>query len=137
MNQPNNIQPYKAPLHRRAKLTVPVNIEGAVGEFLELKFVDLRERDDKKEKRIDELTKLIYQIAENVKFPVRVYTEDDFTELFGLKKRTQQQYRKEGKLHCVKMGESVRYSQQDIEDFIQRFDTLNYKNTYQNKQFIM
>ncbi len=127
MIQSDQIQQPKALQLRSAKRPVPVNIEGAVGELLAGKFADLRIRNDNLERRINEWTVLLTQIAENTKCTIRTYTEDDFTEMFGVKKRTQLNYRKAGKLHYMKPGEKIIYTQQDIDDFIQRFDSLNFK----------
>lgn len=112
---------------RRAKAPLEISLTGHVGELVAAEFAKQRMQIDRLEAKLESYEKLFGLIVEQTRFPIRTYTEDDFTTLFGVQKRTQQNYRKAGKLDYFKPGEKVLYTQQHIDDFIARHDTRNLK----------
>lgn len=105
----------------RAKPPLAVELVGPVGELVAAEFERMRLQMDRLEQQLE-------QLAEQVRYPIKIYTEEDFTALFKVERRTQQNYRKAGKLHCLKLGEKVFYTRQHIEEFMVRCDTRNSKS---------
>lgn len=112
---------------RRAKAPLEITLTGPVGELVAAEFEYLRGQIDRLEKIVTNQNELMMQITKNTQYPISIYTEDDFTAMFGLKQRAQQDYRKKGKLDYLKLGEKVLYTQQHIDEFIARHDSLNMK----------
>ncbi|MFZ4724531.1 MAG: helix-turn-helix domain-containing protein [Paludibacter sp.] len=110
---------------RRAKPPIDINLTGLVGELVAAEFEKQRLQVDRLEAKLKSYEDLLLQIVRNTQYPIKIYTEDDFTALFGVKKRTQQNYRNTKKLDCIKPGEKVLYTQQHIDEFIARFDSRN------------
>ena len=69
------------------------------------------------------------QLLEQNRLPIKTFTENDFEAMFGLKQRTQQIYRKNEKLDCIKLGEKVLYTREHLDEFVARFDTRNQKKS--------
>jgi len=105
---------------RRAKAPLEIDLKGPVGELVAAQFAWQREH-------INQLKSQIEFLVEQTQRPIQTFTEDDFGAMFGLKKRAQQDYRKKGKLDCMKLGEKVLYTRQHIDEFVARFDTRNQK----------
>ncbi len=113
---------------RRNKAALEIELKGPVGELVAAEFAKSRlerEQDREQAHRIEEL---LLQILEQNRLPIKTYTENDFEAMFGLKQRAQQNYRKKGKLDCIKLGEKVLYTRQHLDEFKARFDTRNQKN---------
>jgi hypothetical protein len=113
---------------RRAKPPININLTGNVGEMVAATFASQREQINRLEAKIDSYEELLQQIAEHTKYPLRIYTVDDFETLFFVKVRTQQNYRKAGKLNYFKPGQDVLYTQEHVDEFITRFDSRNLRN---------
>ena len=107
---------------RRAKAPLEIDLKGPVGELVAAEFAWQREH-------INQLKSQIEYLVEQTRQPIQTFTEDDFGAMFGLKKRAQQDYRKKGKLDCIKLGEKVLYTRQHIDEFVARFDTRNQKKS--------
>jgi|GEM_PF-4353631 len=114
---------------RRAKAPLEVDLIGPVGELVAAEFVKSRLDDEQKNIRLDKIEQLLLQLLEQNRLPIKLFTEDDFEAMFGLKQRTQQIYRKNGKLDCIKLGEKVLYTREHLDEFIARFDTRNQKKS--------
>ena len=114
---------------RRAKAPLEIDLKGPVGELVAAEFAKSRLDDEQKNNRLDRIEELLLQILEQNRLPIQTFTEDDFGAMFGLKKRAQQDYRKKGKLDCIKLGEKVLYTRQHLDEFVARFDTRNQKKS--------
>jgi thiamine monophosphate kinase len=113
---------------RIAKPPININLTGNVGELVAATFASQREQINRLEDKIDSYEELLRQIAKHTKYPVKLYTVEDFETLFFVKVRTQQNYRKAKKLNFIKPGEKVLYTQEHVDEFIARFDSRNIKN---------
>jgi len=112
---------------RRAKPPIDINLMGNVGELVAAAFASQREQINRLEAKMDSYEELLKQIVKQTKYPVRIYTEEDFEEIFRLGDTSQLNYRKSGKLNYLKPGKEVFYTQEHIDEFIDRFDSRNIK----------
>jgi len=112
---------------RRAKPPIDINLMGNVGELVAAAFASQREQINRLEAKMDSYEELLKQIVKQTKYPVRIYTEEDFEEIFRLGGTSQLNYRKSGKLNYLKPGKEVFYTQEHIDEFIDRFDSRNIK----------
>ncbi len=110
---------------RRSKAPLEIDLIGPVGELVAAEFAKSRLDDEQKNNRLDKIEQLLLQLLEQNRLPIKTFTENDFEAMFGLKQRTQQIYRKNEKLDCIKLGEKVLYTRQHIDEFVARFDTRN------------
>jgi len=113
---------------RRAKPPIDINLTGNVGELVAAAFASQREQINRLEAKIDSYEELLMQIVKQTRLPFKLYTIQDFEEIFGLKETSQLNYRKTGKLNYFKPGQEVFYTQQHIDEFIARYDSRNLKN---------
>lgn len=114
---------------RRSKAPLEIDLIGPVGELVAAEFAKSRLDDEQKNNRLDKIEQLLLQLLEQNRLPIKLFTEDDFEAMFGLKQRTQQIYRKNEKLDCIKLGEKVLYNRQHLDEFVARFDTRNQKKS--------
>jgi len=104
---------------RRSKLPIEVALTGHVGELVAAEFECFRTEISQMKNIITQQSVFLQQVVANTQYPLKPYTEEDFTAMFGLAKRTQQNYRKAGKLRCIKLGEKVLYTHEHIQEFIE------------------
>jgi hypothetical protein len=114
---------------RRKKAPLEVDLIGHVGELVAAEFAKSRMERGQDREQAHRIEELLLQILEQNRLPIKAYTENDFEAMFGLKQRAQQDYRKKGKLDCIKLGEKVLYTLEHIHEFKARFDTRNQKKT--------
>ena len=114
---------------RRSKAPLEIDLIGPVGELVAAEFAKSRLDDEQKNNRSDKIEQLLLQLLEQNRLPIKTFTENDFEAMFGLKQRTQQIYRKNEKLDCIKLGEKVLYTRAHIDEFVARFDTRNQKKS--------
>jgi hypothetical protein len=114
---------------RNSRLVQPSEVEstGSVGVLMAEELNKIHKEMEIMKTTIEQQKALLQQVASNTKYPLKPYTVDDFEAMFGLKKNSQLNYRKAGKLGFIKLGETVLYTQQHIKDFIELHDSTNQK----------
>jgi len=109
------------------KLPLEVDLAGYVRDLVDAKFENCRMEMEKMNKINEQQNALLQKIDANTKYPLKPYTEDDFTAMFGVQKRTQLNYRKAKKLRFHKIGGKVCYTKEQIQEFIQLHEVTNTK----------
>lgn len=103
----------------RSKVPIEVSMVGYVSELVVAEFECFRSEISEMKSFIKQQNAFLQQVVANTQYPLKPYTEDDFTAMFGLAKRTQENYRKAGKLSYMKLGQKILYTAQHIHEFIQ------------------
>ena len=94
-------------------------------EFVDAKFENYENEIKDLRTIVEQQHALLQQVVANTKYPLKPYTVEDFEAMFGLGVRAQQIYRKAKKLGFIKLGETVFYTHQHIQDFILLHDSTN------------
>jgi len=114
---------------RRSKLPLEVDLTDYVGALVAAEFECFRKQNEEMKIIMDQQSAFLQQVVANTQYPLKPYTEEDFTAMFGLAKRTQQNYRKAGKLKYMKLGEKVLYTHEHIQEFIQLHEVNTTKSS--------
>ncbi len=119
---------YKA-RDSRPKLPQQVELTGNVGELVAEEFRKFNKEMERMKQQMDlkfeQQNAFLEKIEANTKYPLKPYTVKDFEAMFGLGKRAQLNYRNAGKLGFMKLGETVFYTHQHIQDFTLLHDSTN------------
>ena len=70
------------------------------------------------ELRLDAVEASLCVTPKKKKKVVQAYTTEDVIEILKISRRTLYDLRKAGKIICVKEGKTIRFSQQNIDDFL-------------------
>ena len=111
------------------ELPLGADLMGYVRDLVDAKFESCQKELDKMNKMNEQQNTLLQKIDANTKYPLRPYTEDDFTAMFGVQKRTQLNYRKANKLRFLKIGGKVCYTKEQIQEFIQLHEVTDTKQS--------
>ncbi|MEI7505143.1 MAG: helix-turn-helix domain-containing protein, partial [Paludibacter sp.] len=110
---------------RKAKPKMEVEFTGIISEVLFAEFQSMRQELAEIKKDNKTTHTFLEQVITNQGHPPRLLNDKDLMFMFNVCAKTLQNYRAAGKISYVKIGDKIYYTQQHIDEFIERHDSKN------------
>ncbi|MEI8084681.1 MAG: helix-turn-helix domain-containing protein [Paludibacter sp.] len=107
----------------KAKQKVEVELTGNISEVLYAEFKSMRQELTKLKQENKITHEYLAQVIANQNHPPKLFNDKDIMFMLGICIKTLQNYRAAGKIRYLKMEKKIYYTQQHIDEFLDRFDS--------------